>query len=86
MTRYSSMPCWKTDQGVKLAAGWMIDQCGWKGYRDNRVGVHQQQALVLVHYGQGCVIDLLELAKRIRASVEARFGVTLDMEPGIIGH
>ena len=86
ISRYPSMPFWKTDQGVKLAAGWMIDQCGWKGCRDNRVGVHQQQALVLVHYGQGCVIDLLELAMRIRASVEARFGVTLDMEPGIIGH
>ncbi|WP_299258785.1 UDP-N-acetylmuramate dehydrogenase [uncultured Kushneria sp.] len=85
MTQWPAMPVWSTDQGTKLAAGWLIDQCGWKGYRSNGVGVHQQQALVLVHYGDGSVSELLDMAKRIRESVEARFGVMLEMEPGILG-
>ncbi len=83
--RFPDVPFWQTDQGVKLAAGWLIDQCGWKGYCSRSVGVHQQQALVLVHHGEGSVHDLLEMAERIQRSVEARFGVMLEMEPGIIG-
>ncbi|REC96068.1 UDP-N-acetylmuramate dehydrogenase [Kushneria indalinina] len=85
MTQWPGLPVWKTAQGTKLAAGWLIDQCGWKGYCDKNVGVHRQQALVLVHYGDASVNDLLEMAGRIGDSVEARFGVTLEMEPGIIG-
>ncbi|MFC0338790.1 UDP-N-acetylmuramate dehydrogenase [Kushneria avicenniae] len=85
LSQWPDMPVWKTAQGTKLAAGWLIDQCGWKGVRDQNVGVHRHQALVLVHYGGGSVNDLLALAERIQHSVEARFGVTLEMEPGVIG-
>ncbi|WP_456270114.1 UDP-N-acetylmuramate dehydrogenase [Kushneria sp. AK178] len=85
LAQWADMPVWETAQGTKLAAGWLIDQCGWKGYRDSRVGVHRHQALVLVHYGGGSVTDLLSMAERIRNSVQARFGVALEMEPGIIG-
>lgn len=68
---------------TKLAAGWLIDQCGWKGYREGQIGVHVHQALVLVNYGGGSAADLLALAERIRDSVRNRFGVELEMEPGI---
>ncbi|HET8850593.1 MAG TPA: UDP-N-acetylmuramate dehydrogenase [Marinobacter sp.] len=72
-------------QGVKLAAAWLIDQAGWKGFRNERVGVHNRQALVLVNHGHGAGQDVLDLAARIQASVLERFGVSLDMEPGIVG-
>ncbi|MBW4933484.1 UDP-N-acetylmuramate dehydrogenase [Marinobacter sp. F4206] len=72
-------------QGVKLAAAWLIDQCGWKGFRNQRVGVHNRQALVLINHSGGTGHDILELAGKIRDSVKARFGVELEMEPGVIG-
>jgi len=73
------------DNKVKLGAGWLIDQCGWKGYRNSRVGVHNRQALVLVNHSNGSGQDVLALASRIREDVEARFGIALEMEPGVIG-
>ncbi len=69
---------------VKLAAAWLIDQCGWKGYRDARVGVHSHQALVLVNHSGGSGADILALARRIREDVKKRFGVELEMEPGVV--
>lgn len=72
------------NQGYKLAAGWLIDRCGWKGYRETHVGVHSRQALVLIHHGQGTGRELLELAERIRADVQDRFGVSLEIEPRVI--
>ncbi|SHK44165.1 UDP-N-acetylmuramate dehydrogenase [Marinobacter antarcticus] len=70
---------------VKLAAAWLIDQSGWKGYRNARVGVHNRQALVLINHSGGTGQDVLELASDIRRSVQERFGVNLEMEPGIVG-
>lgn len=70
---------------VKLAAAWLIDQSGWKGYRNARVGVHNRQALVLINHTGGTGQDVLELASDIRQSVRKRFGVELEMEPGIVG-
>lgn len=70
---------------VKLAAAWLIDQCGWKGYRNARVGVHNRQALVLINHSGGTGQDVLELASEIRQSVQNRFGVDLEREPGIVG-
>jgi UDP-N-acetylmuramate dehydrogenase len=72
-------------QGVKLAAAWLIDQCGWKGFRNRRVGVHNRQALVLINHSEGTGKDILELAGQIMESVKTRFGVELEMEPGIVG-
>ncbi|EAZ98813.1 UDP-N-acetylmuramate dehydrogenase [Marinobacter sp. ELB17] len=68
-------------QGVKLAAGWLIEQCSWKGYRNQWVGVHNCQALVLINHGGGSGAQLLALAQEIRESVQARFGVELEQEP-----
>ncbi len=73
------------DDSAKVAAAWLIDQCGWKGYRNGRVGVHNRQALVLVNHSNGNGQDLLALANRIRRDVEARFGIALEMEPGVVG-
>jgi UDP-N-acetylmuramate dehydrogenase len=71
------------DGQVKLAAGWLIEQAGWKGFRDGDAGVHRLQSLVLVNYGQATGLQLLDLAQRIQADVACRFGVELEMEPNL---
>jgi UDP-N-acetylmuramate dehydrogenase len=72
------------DGGFKLAAGWLIEQCGFKGLRSGAVGVHAQQALVLVNYGGAHAAELLALASTISQSVEKTFGVLLEIEPVVI--
>lgn len=69
---------------VKLSAGWLIEQVGWKGYRDDGVGVSPNHALVLMHYGGADGQMFWSLARRIRGSVERTFGVALEPEPRII--
>lgn len=68
---------------VKLAAGWLIEQAGWKGFRDADAGVHRLQSLVLVNYGTATGLQLLELARRIQRDIAERFGVELEMEPNL---
>jgi UDP-N-acetylmuramate dehydrogenase len=74
----------QADGQAKLAAGWLIEHAGWKGFRDGDAGVHQQQALVLVNYGTATGAQLLALARRIQADIQARFAVTLEIEPNIL--
>ncbi|REF02894.1 UDP-N-acetylmuramate dehydrogenase [Cupriavidus plantarum] len=74
----------QSDGRYKLAAGWLIDQCGFKGVNDGPVGVYGKQALVLVHHGGGSARDLLALAGRIADTVEERFGVRIEAEPVIV--
>jgi len=68
----------------KLAAGWLIDQCGFKGQRHGPVGVYENQALVLVNHGGGTAKDILELARNIQEKVHQTFGVRLVIEPNVL--
>ncbi|MCO6059331.1 UDP-N-acetylmuramate dehydrogenase [Pseudomonas sp. MOB-449] len=74
----------QADGQVKLAAGWLIERAGWKGFREGDAGVHRLQALVLVNYGTASGDQLHALAQRIRADIVKRFGVELEMEPNLI--
>jgi UDP-N-acetylmuramate dehydrogenase len=71
--------------GKKLAAGWLIEQCGWKGRRIGDAGVHDQQALVLVNYGNAKGIDIYNLSEKIKISVFEKFGIDLQREVEVIG-
>lgn len=69
----------------KLSAAWLIDTCGWKGFREGDAGVSSAHALVLVNHGAASGAQLLDLARRIAASVQQRFQVPLEPEPRIVG-
>ncbi len=69
---------------TKIAAAWLIEQCGWKGKRLGRVGVHENQALVIINYDHGSGKDICDLAKAIQSDVKAKFSIDLIPEVCII--
>ena len=69
---------------VKVPAGWLIEQAGWKGFRDGEIGVHARQALVLVNYGGGTGEQIKALSAKIQASVLEKFGISLSTEVNFI--
>lgn len=82
---YPNIPHYDEPNGkVKVPAGWLIEQSGWKGWRDEHVGVYDKQALVLVHYGGGKGLDIVELARKIQDSVEAKFGIRISPEVNFV--
>lgn len=85
LEKYPDAPNYPAEPGKrKLAAGWLIEQAGWKGKTFDTFGVHKLQALVLVNYGGSTGTQVLDLSSRIIADIEQKFGVTLEREVNIL--
>jgi len=85
-SNYPEAPFYKiSDESYKVPAGWLIEQCGYKGKRFGDAGVHKNQALVLVNYGDATGKEILDLAYRIIASVKEKFEINISPEVNIIG-
>jgi len=83
LEQFPEMPQYSVESGIKIPAAWLIEQCGWKGFREGDYGVHTRQALVLVNYSQASGSDLLHLSARIITSVQQRFNIQLEREVNI---
>lgn len=81
---FPEMPGYQTNEGVKVPAGWLIEQAGWKGKRFGDVGVHEKQALVLVNYGNGDGLEIKDLSDKIRRSIKEKFKIELHPEVNFI--
>ncbi len=83
--QYPDMPVYPQPNGkVKLAAGWMIEQCGWKGKKEGNVGVYEKQALILVNYDNASGKEILRFSQKINNSVRKKFGINLKREVIVI--
>ncbi|MBW2962978.1 UDP-N-acetylmuramate dehydrogenase [Mesonia aestuariivivens] len=83
--KFPEVPSYQiSEKEIKVPAGWLIDQAGFKGYRDGDAGIHKHQALVLVNYGEATGEDLLNLAKLIQQKIQKKFEIFLEMEVNII--
>ncbi|MEG2759002.1 MAG: UDP-N-acetylenolpyruvoylglucosamine reductase, partial [Rikenellaceae bacterium] len=83
-TQYPTMPSYPDEKGVKIPAGWLIEQMGWKGVRRGDAGVYEKQALVLVNFGSASPKEVLMLANDIINSVKEKFGILISPEINII--
>jgi len=83
--QYADIPSYVIDEdNIKVPAGWLIDKLGWKGYRIGDAGVHENQALVLVNYGNATGNNILNLAKEIQIDIKLKFGILLEIEVNIV--
>ena len=82
--RYPLMPNYPQENGVKVPAGWLIEQCGWKGKVVGNTGSHKSQALVLVNYGNATGNEVYNLALEIKQSVKEKFGIDIEPEVNLV--
>jgi UDP-N-acetylmuramate dehydrogenase len=83
--QFPSIPSYPVNENtIKVPAGWLIEQAGWKGQRFGNVGVHAKQALVLVNYGGGKGDEIKDLSKKIQASIDEKFGIRLSAEVNFV--
>jgi UDP-N-acetylmuramate dehydrogenase len=84
-SKYPNLPSYPQEGGdVKVPAGWLIEQAGWKGKRVGHVGMHAKQALVLVNYGGATGAELYQHAQAVKQSVAGEFGIELEEEVRVI--
>ncbi|MGB9429522.1 MAG: UDP-N-acetylmuramate dehydrogenase [Gammaproteobacteria bacterium] len=81
---HPGLPVFNTPDGRKLSAAWLIERCGWKGFREGDAGVSEKHALVLVNHGHATGAQIWSLAQRIRDSVQEKFGIRLEPEPRVV--
>ena len=82
--QFTNLVAYSTLNGFKLAAAWLIEQCGWKGFREGDAGCHPLQPLILVNYGQANGGQILELSNRIQDSVVKKFDIILEKEVNVL--
>jgi UDP-N-acetylmuramate dehydrogenase len=82
--QYPTIVGYQVADGVKLAAGWLIESAGWKGFRNGDAGVHHKQALVLVNYGNATGSDIFNVSTEIINSIFTKFSIILAREVNII--
>jgi len=82
--KFPAVVSYPQGNSVKVAAAWLIEQCGWKGYRKGDAGVHPNQPLVLVNYHSASGREILDLAELIQADVRNKFGISLETEVNIL--
>ena len=82
---FSDIPGYPVEDGrTKVPAGWLIEKSGWKGFRNEKVGVHERQALVLINHSNGSGQDVYDLSEQILRDLEKKFGIELEREVNII--
>ncbi len=82
---YADIPFYlQEDDSVKIPAGWLIEQAGWKGRNIGKVGVHEKQALVLINHGGATGQEIVDLAREIQKSVKEKFSIDIQMEVNIV--
>lgn len=84
LREYPNAPHYSDPNGVKIPAGWLIEQCGFKGYREGNVGSHKDQALVIVNYGNASGDEIYKYSEKIIRTVEKKFNFVLEREVNII--
>lgn len=84
-SEFADIPHWPAVDGIKLSAGWLLQQAGWKGRKEGPLGMHSEQALVLVHHGGANGHDIDAFSERLQQDVLHQFGVALEREPATVG-